>query len=68
MWMICLGVVRRALEIGERGLPRPYDGDGDGSADCDIGPVELPEPGAALGLAAGAALLCGLARRRGARR
>lgn len=36
----------------QRGEPRPQDGDGDGSPDCDVGAVELPEPGALGALAA----------------
>jgi CSLREA domain-containing protein len=48
----------------QRGVARPRDGDGDGSARCDLGAVEVPEPGgAALGLAASGAL-AGCARRR----
>jgi CSLREA domain-containing protein len=48
----------------QRGEPRPQDGDGNGSAICDAGAVEVaPEPGAlALGAAALLAL-AGVARR-----
>lgn len=48
----------------QRGLPRPADGDGDGNAVCDIGPIELPEPGLATGGSAGLLLLGWLDRRR----
>ena len=50
--------------LDQRGNPRPEDGDGDGWADCDIGAVEVPEPGFAAALAAGALGLAGRARRR----
>lgn len=49
--------------VDQRGLPRPLDGDANGSAICDVGAVEVPEPGLAVALAAGA-----LALRRGGRR
>jgi CSLREA domain-containing protein len=51
-------------EVDQRGFPRPRDGDGNGSSICDVGAVELPEPGFAAGLFAGCALLAGLSRRR----
>ena len=52
-------------EDDQRGFPRPRDGDGNGSSICDVGAVELPEPGFAAGLFAGCALLAWLSRRRG---
>jgi CSLREA domain-containing protein len=40
-------------DVDQRGEARPVDGDGDTGAECDIGAVEAPEPGAlALGLVA----------------
>lgn len=50
----------------QRGVARPQDGDGDGRARCDLGAVEVPEPGgAALGLATiGALAACARRRRR----
>lgn len=48
----------------QRGLLRPADGDGDGTAICDIGPIEVPEPGLGLGLAAGVAWLARRGRSR----
>jgi hypothetical protein len=51
--------------IDQRGEARPFDGDGDGMAHCDIGSVEyLPEPRGSVTLIAGAALLALLYRRR----
>ena len=48
----------------QRRLPRPWDGDASGLAACDIGAVELPEPGFVLQLGAGLAFLSTLGRRR----
>lgn len=50
----------------QRGVPRPQDGDGDGTANCDLGAFEAPEPGgAALGITAtGALAACARRRRR----
>ncbi len=50
----------------QRGVARPRDGDGDGTAHCDLGAVEVPEPGGpAPGLAAiGALAACARRRRR----
>lgn len=39
--------------------PRPFDGDSDGSSDCDLGAIELPEPGLGVLLASGALWLSG---------
>ncbi len=36
------------LATDQRGLPRPQDGDGDTSAECDLGSVELQAPHAVL--------------------
>jgi len=50
--------------VDQRGTARPQDGDGDGSAHCDIGAVEvLPEPTAAVAGAV-ALVVIGLAARR----
>jgi CSLREA domain-containing protein len=51
-------------DVDQRGETRPVDGDGDSSAECDIGAVEAPEPGALAGGALALALVAGLARRR----
>jgi CSLREA domain-containing protein len=51
-------------DVDQRGQPRPEDGDGDTNADCDIGAVEVPEPGALAGGALALGLVAGLARRR----
>lgn len=45
----------------QRGGVRPRDG-GSGSAICDIGAVEVPEPGGAVALVAGVTALAGLRR------
>lgn len=52
------------LSLDQRAEPRPTDGDGNGSAICDIGAVEtLPEPSQILLAAAALASLAALARR-----
>lgn len=54
------------VAVDQRAVMRPFDGDGDTSAVCDVGAVELlPEPGAALATAAALGALAGLRRRRG---
>lgn len=53
-------------DTDQRGLSRTIDGDGDGTATCDIGAVEFaPEPGATALMAAAVAMLAAL---RGGRR
>ncbi|MEM9176901.1 MAG: hypothetical protein AAGC67_16895 [Myxococcota bacterium] len=47
-----------------RGLSRPVDSDADGTPGCEIGAVEAPEAGFALGLGAGALLLASVRSRR----
>ena len=46
----------------QAGWPRPLDGDANGSAICDVGTIEVPEPDLALLLGAGAAGLALLGR------
>jgi CSLREA domain-containing protein len=49
----------------QRGEIRPFDGDDDGTAVCDIGAVEfVPEPDAWLMLLVGASFLASISRRR----
>ena len=50
--------------LDQRGVSRPRDGDMNGSAICDAGAVEVPEPGFVAGLLAGSLALAGLGRRR----
>lgn len=52
--LVDAGALCAALD--QRGEARPQDGDGDGSAACDVGAVELPEPGAVGALVAIATL------------
>jgi CSLREA domain-containing protein len=51
-------------DFDQRDEARPEDGDGDSTADCDIGAVEVPEPGALACGALALGLAAGLARRR----
>jgi hypothetical protein len=51
----------------QRGAARPFDGDGNGKAVCDIGAVEMPEPNHTATMLAGAVLLALLYRRRARR-
>ncbi len=51
-------------DVDQRGVARPVDGDGDTNVDCDIGAVEVPEPGALAGGVLALALVAWLARRR----
>ena len=48
----------------QRGIPRPLDGDMNGSFICDVGSVELPEPRMPAQLMAGGLALAALARSR----
>ena len=57
-----------ALLADQRGAPRPRDGDGDHAARCDVGAVEVPEPGAGATSIASWLTLGILARRIQARR
>jgi drug/metabolite transporter (DMT)-like permease len=43
--------------MDQRGTPRPRDGDANGSALCDVGAVEVPEPALEAMLVAGALAL-----------
>ncbi len=52
------------LLIDQVSVLRPMDGDGNGIADCDIGAIEVPEPGLLLGLAIGSAQLSRFSRAR----
>ncbi|HEX5068557.1 MAG TPA: PEP-CTERM sorting domain-containing protein [Myxococcota bacterium] len=58
------------LQPGEGGVKLFFDGSAAhaGWADADLDAVAIPEPGVLAGLASGAALLAGLARRRTSRR
>lgn len=45
------------LSRDQVGTSRPLDGDADGSAACDVGAIEVPESGFAIGLVLGAGAL-----------
>ena len=51
-------------DVDQRGEARPVDGDGSSGAECDIGAVEAPEPGALASGALALGLVAWLARRR----
>ncbi|MEM9177181.1 MAG: choice-of-anchor Q domain-containing protein, partial [Myxococcota bacterium] len=53
----------RCTGFDQRRLPRPVDGDADGTALCDLGAIEVPEPRSWLGLGVGALGLAFLRRR-----
>ncbi len=55
------------LTMDQRGFPRPTNGDGVSGVQCDIGAIEVPEPGTEAGILAALALAT-LARRRASRR
>ena len=38
------GIAAGCPAVDQRGFARPYDGDGDTEAECDVGAVEVPEP------------------------
>lgn len=48
----------------QTGAPRPTDSDGDGTAGCDIGAIEAPEPGTGVMLLIGSLALAALPRKR----
>lgn len=48
--------------MDQRGTPRPRDGNVDGSAICDVGAVEVPEPALVASLVAGVLALAGVRR------
>ncbi len=50
--------------VDQLGTGRPIDGDGDSTARCDVGAIEVPEPALAVGLLAGLLHLKRLARSR----
>ncbi|MDJ0865751.1 MAG: choice-of-anchor Q domain-containing protein [Myxococcota bacterium] len=56
------------LAVDQRGEPRPQDGDGDGTAICDRGSVEVPEPDRGLLRGVGALVVGWLSLRRLPRR
>lgn len=58
------GVQSGCEEVDQRGAARPFDGDGDGIAICDIGAVEVPEPASTLASGVAAIALAAAARLR----
>ncbi len=63
--VIDAGVDADCPATDQRGEARPFDGDGDGEAHCDIGAVEfVPEPAAGLLVGVALSVLSVLARRR----
>ena len=52
------------LTDDQRGAARPIDGDESGTPECDLGAIEVPEPGFSVLFSSGILGLCVLARKR----